>query len=204
MAKKMKKKMVIFLVLFCLLFSPIGLFFVEWIFFGGGIKRVYYRHWRYDKNKVRVVEDDNFLFYKDGYSNIYTLNSSYYVAHRILLIPESKSVPIEYEYSGEILIEIFDGNSNLLQSTLVNNFNVIWRRGGDYYQGSYLIYGETQRRHASSVFGFELGRIPFDLIRLKWKRLKNMKIRVTVTKPDKDLQKFCKSATLVIIPDLTL
>jgi hypothetical protein len=198
-----KKKMIIFLAAI-LLFLPIGLILFEWVFFGGGIKRIYYNHWRYDKNKVRVVEDDNFLFYRDGYSKIYTLNSSYYVAHRILLIPESKSVPIEFEYSGEIRIEIFDSNNNLLKSTLVNNFNVIWRKGNSDYYGNHLIYGGKQRRYASSVFAFELGTIPFDLVRLKWKRLKNMKIRITVIKPDKDLQKFCKSATLVIIPDLSL
>ncbi len=196
-----RKKVFVFLVVFFLFLLPIVFVLTEWYFCGGGVKTIYYL-WKYDENEIRVVEDDDFAFYKEGYSKIYDLGSDYYIAHRILLIPESKSVPIEYEYNGEILIEIFDSNSNLLQSTLVNEFNAIWRRGNSDHHGNYLIYGGTQRKDANSVFAFELGDIPFDLIRLKWKRLKDMKIKVTVIKPDKGLQEFCESATLVIIPDL--
>jgi hypothetical protein len=197
-----RKKVIGFLVVFFPFFLPIGYFLIEWCFAGGGIKVLYYNFWKYDDNKVRVVEDVNFLFYKEGYSKTYSLNSDYYVAHRILLIPETKTVPINYEYSGEVLVEIYEGN-NLLQSTKMNNFNAILRRkeGGDYY-GNYLIYLGKEHRYASSVFAFELGYIPFDLIRLKWNRLRDMKIKIAVIKPDKGLKEFCESATLVIIPDL--
>jgi len=120
------------------------------------------------------------------------------------LIPETKTVPIKYEYSGEIIIQIYDGN-NLLRSTKVTKYNPILRRkeNSDYY-GNYLIYVGKAPRYASSVLAFELGYIPFDLIRLKRNRLRDMQIKITVTKPDKGLKDFCESATLVIIPDLRI
>lgn len=197
-----KRYLVVLLALLILIFPSIY-FMIEWCFAGGGFKVLYYNFYGYDPNKVRVVEDSDFLFSKKGYSRTYILNSDFYVGHRILLIPEAKTVPIEYEYSGEILIEIFDSNNSLLQSSRVNRFNVILRRKkeGDFY-GNYLIYVGRAPRNASSVFAFELGDIPFDLVRLKWKRLRSMKVRVTVVKPDKGLQELSESATLVIIPDL--
>ena len=67
-----------------------------------------------------------------------------------------------------------------------------------------MIYCGPQRKNARSTFAYELGDIPFELIRLKWKRLKDMKIKVAVIKPDKGLQEFCENAILVIIPDLRL
>ncbi|RPJ70279.1 MAG: hypothetical protein EHM20_15590 [Alphaproteobacteria bacterium] len=75
-----KKTIIKLLVVFFLFLLPIGYFLSEWCFAAGGIKILYYNFWKYDKNKVRVVEDCNFIFYKEGYSKTYTLNSGYYVA----------------------------------------------------------------------------------------------------------------------------
>ena len=40
--------------------------------------------------------------------------------------------------------------------------------------------------------------------RLKWNRLKNLQIQITVTKTDEQLRSFCENAELVVIPDLSL
>ncbi len=198
--KKTKKSLIIGLVPFTLL---ILYFLVEWLFYPGGLKRIYYFHYKYDKDTIRIVEDKDFPYNVEGYSQIYTLNSSYYVPHRILLIPESKSVPLHYEFCGEILVEIYDKNNNLVYSfTAAKPFNIHRKEKEDYY-GNYLIYGKRQFRNATSIFAFELGEIPFSIIRLRWDRLKNMQIRITVLKSDENLQKYCDSVTLVIIPSLS-
>ena len=158
----------------------------------------------YNKDEVRVVEDSDFPFYEKNYTEKYKLNSKYYLSHRILLIPDSKSIPIHYEFDGEMLIEIFDKNHQLLHSFKTNKPINLLREGTDDYFEDYLIYIGKNTSHVTSVFAFELGEIPFDLIRLKWNRLKNMKIKITVLKPEKKLLEFCDRATLVIIPDLRL
>lgn len=181
---------------------PFTLFLTEWLFSPGGFKRLYYFHVTYDKDKVQVVEDAEFPFFQEAHSQEYQLNSSYYGPHRILLIPESKLVPVDYEFTSSFFIEIFDSNDNLLMSFTTDDPRSIFRKNKDDYYGNHLIYCGKQRRVASSVFAFELGEIPFDLIRLKWNRLKNMKIKITVIEPEKGLLEFCDKATLVIIPDL--
>ena len=182
-------------------------FLSDWFLSEGASKRLYYNFWNYNSDKIRAVDDNDFLFYKEGYSKTYTLNSDYYMSHRILLIPESKTVPIGYKYNGEFLIEILDNNNNLLKSTRVDTFGTILRRkeseGGDYFN-NYLIYVGKEPRDAGSVFAFEIGEMPFDLIRLKWGRLKNMKIKVSIVKPENGLLEYCDTARLVIIPDLRL
>lgn len=185
----------ILLVQFLILFS---LFSYNCIF-GEGMRLFY----TYNKNEIRVVEDSDFVFYEEGYSTSYKLNTKYYVSHRILLIPKSKSVPIQYEFDGEMLIEIFE-NKQLLHSFEVNKPVNLLREGNDDYFDDYLVYIGKNSSYSTSVFAFELGGIPFNLIRLKWSRLKNMEIKVTVLKPEKGLLEFCDEATLVIIPDLRL
>lgn len=197
--KKSKRNRVIALILLAVLIS---LFIIDWIFYAGGLKRIYYFHFKYDKDKIRVLEEKDFPFYKVGFSKSYTLNSSYYVPHRLLLIPESKSVPVQYEFGGEILVEIYDKKDVLLHSFTVDKPINIYRKEKEDYYGNYMIYCGGQRRDSSSIFAFELGEISFNIIRFKWDRLKNMVIKVTVIKPDENLKEYCDSATLVIIPDL--
>ena len=168
--------------------------------FGEGMRLFY----TYNKDEVRVVKDHNFHFYEEGYTTSYKLNSKYYVSHRILLIPNSKSVPVDYEFNGKILVEIYDKNHQLLHSFEADKPINILREGNEDYFEDYLVYIGKNTSKATSVFAFELGQIPFDLIRLKWSRLKNMEVKITVLKPEKGLLKFCDKATLVIIPDLRL
>ena len=170
--------------------------------FAEGLRLFY----RYNKNEIRVVEDSDFLFYEEEHTASYKLNSKYYVSHRILLIPESKSVPVHYEFDGEMLIEIYDKNLQLLHSFKANKPMSILRGGKDDDFNDYLIYigPRFTTSNATSVFAFELGKIPFRLIRLKWSRLKNLQIKVTVLQPEENLREFCDSASLVIIPDLRL
>jgi hypothetical protein len=132
------------------------------------------------------------------------LNSGYYASHRILLIPESKFVPVEYEFRGEICIEVYDKDHKLLHSVKVNDPAKIFRSGTEDYFPDYVLYKGPDKSFASSMFAFELGEIPFDLVRLKWYRLKSMEIRVTVLEPEEGLLQYCDSASLVIIPDLIL
>ena len=178
----------------------------EWVFAAGGSKRIYYGHAAYYNDTVRVVDDSDFKLYEPGYSKTYTLNSSYYVSHRILLVPDSKSVPVDYDYKGEFLIEMFDGSGRPLKSTRTGNIGKIFRGKGidaDHY-GNYMVYVGSQLKKAGSVYAFEIGEIPFDLLCLKWSRLKTMQVRVSVVKADERLREFCQSASLVIIPDLRL
>lgn len=198
---KNKKFPMVFLII---LVVPVLYFLIEWCCFAGGIKRVYY-NLTYNKDRIRVIENNNFLFYEEGYTGSYKLNSKYYVPHRILLIPESKLVPVQYEFDGEILIEIYDDDNKLLYSFKVNKPKKLLREGkDDDYYGNYLVYNGKNTSHASSIFAFELGEIPFDLIRFKWNRLKNMKIKITVLRADKCLKEFCDRVALVIIPNLSL
>ena len=192
---KFKKKWpLLFLILL------IAFFFIEWAFAPGGFKKVYYNAF-YEPNEVQVAVDPNFHFFKKGYTADLKLDSKYYVSHRILLFIKSKNVPVDYHFSGQIKIEFFI-KDELLESFLVESPANIWRREEYDYYGNYLVYGTTQKRFAKSTRAFELAEIPFNLFCLKWSRLKNMRIRVTVIKPDEGLQEFCESATLVIIPDL--
>jgi len=115
-----------------------------------------------------------------------------------LLIPQSKAVPVEYKFDGEMLIEIYDKNCQLLHSFKTNKPVNLLREGNDDYFEDYLVYIGKNTSHVTSVFAFELGEIPFDLIRLKWSRLKNMEIKITVVKPDNALLEFCDKATLVL------
>ena len=142
------------------------LFLVEWCFFAGGVKRLYYVQ-MYNKDKIRVVEDLGFHYDVKGYSQEYALNSSYYVPHRILLIPESKLVPVDYEFSGSFLIELFDSKGNPLKSFVVEKPRSIFRKNNVDYYGNYLIYHGKQRKVASSIFAFDLGEIPFQFDTLK-------------------------------------
>ena len=191
---------VLLLLQFSLSFVLVFLLFLHNCVLGEGLRLFY----TYNKDEIRVVEDSDFLFYKEGYTASYKLNSKYYVSHRILLIPESKSVPVQYEFNGEMLIEIYDKNHRLLHSFKVNKPVNLLREGKDDYFDDYLVYIGKNTSHVTSVFSFELGEIPFSLIRLKWSRLKDMEIKITVLKPEKGLLEFCDRATLVIIPDLRL
>ena len=168
--------------------------------FGEGL-RLYYLE-TYNKDEIRVIENGEFLFYKMGFATSYKLNSRYYVSHRILLIPGTKSVPVQYEFNGKIFIEIYDKNDKLLHSFKTNKPTNRLRQGKDDNYTTYLSYNWNYASNATSTFAFELGEIPFDLIRLKWSRLKSMV--VTVLEPEKDLLEFCDKATLVVIPDLRL
>jgi len=103
-----------------------------------------------------------------------------------------------------MFIEIFDKNKRHLYSFKTSQVRNLLREGEKDYFGNYLVYNGKNSSSASSVFAFELGEIPFDLIRLKWSRLKNMEIKIAVLKPEKGLLEFCDKATLVIIPDLRL
>jgi hypothetical protein len=186
-----------------ILLTQYGIFFLLFLhacFLGEGMRLFY----TYNKDEIRVIEDKDFFFYKEGYTASYKLNSKYYVSHRILLIPESKSVPVQHKFDGEMLIEIYDKNHQLLHFFKANKPINLLREGEDDYFDDYLVYIGKNTSHATSVFAFELGEIPFSLIRLKWSRLKNMEIKITVLKPEKGLLKFCDKATLVIIPDLRL
>lgn len=178
----------------------IFLLFSHSCIFNEGMKLFY----SYNEDKIRVIEDDNFLFYKEGYTANYKLNSKYYLSHRILLIPESKLVPVEYVFDGKMLIELYDKSHQLLYSFEVDHPENLLRQRNDDNFDNYLVYPGSNTPYATSLFAFELGKIPFDLIRLKWSRLKNMEIKVTVLKPDKDLLEFCDKAALVVIPDLRL
>jgi energy-coupling factor transporter transmembrane protein EcfT len=173
------------------------LIFYNCIFYEG--MKLFYT---YDVDEIRVVEDSSFLFDEMGYSASYKLNSKYYLSHRILLIPEPSTIPVEYEYNGQMLIEIFDKNKQLLHSFKADKPGSLLRLTENDYIDNYMAYAGSNYSHSTSVFAFELGEIPFNLIRLKRSRLKNMVIKVTVLKPEKGLQEFCEKATLVIVPDL--
>jgi len=180
---------------------PFLLFLHNWIFSEGGFRRLYYFA-TYNKDEIRVIEDNVFLFYEEGHTKSYELNSKYYVAHRILLIPKSKSVPVQYKFDGELLVEIYDKKNKLLHSFKTNKPINLLREGNDDYFGDYLVYRGKNTSQATSVFAFELGEIPFSLIRFKRSRLKNMEIKITVLRAEKKLKEYCDIATLIIIPDL--
>lgn len=198
---KVKKKVAI--VFWFILLTPILLCSMEYFFGEGGLKRIYYIE-TYDKDKVRVVDDDDFIFYEEGYARTYKLNSTYCLSHRILLIPDSILVPVQYEFNGEILIEIFDNHNEPLYSFKVIKPINLLREGKDDYYGNYLVYNGKQSSRSTSVFAFELGDVPYKLIGFRRNRLKDMEIKVTVLRPDQNLREFCESAELVIIPDLRL
>jgi hypothetical protein len=197
---KFKKKLAVLL-----LFLPVILFLVEWEFCAGGLKRVYYNFFGYDADKVRVAVDPNFHFFEKGYTKSLKLNSKYYVPHRILLIPNSKTVPVDYEFRGKLFIEFYDKDGDLLHSFTVNKPQKVLRKGKEDYFGNYLVYvSRLKPSNANSLFAFDLGEIPFNLFRLNWARLKSMKIKITVVEPDIDLRQYCDTSTLIIIPDLSL
>lgn len=194
-----RKFWMFFWIILALQFSLLVVFLSNLVLSEG--MRLFYK---YDKDAIRVVKDNNFLFYQQGYTETYKLSSKYYVSHRILLIPESKSVPVQYEFDGEMRIEIYDINKKFLYSYVTNKpVNILREETEDCFE-DYLIYIGKNTSRVTSVFAFELGEIPFDLIRLKWSRLNNMEIKITVLKPAKNLLEFCNRATLVIIPDLRL
>lgn len=202
----MKKKSVKLILIIIILFLP-TYFLYEWFFGEGATKRLYYNFWHYNGDKIRIVEDEDFPFYEEGYSKIYILNSDYYVSHRVLLVPNSKSVPVDYEYKGEFLVELFDCNDNLLKAVKVDEFSTVLRqkdRKIDNYNSNYMLYVGSQTQDAGSIFAFEIGEIPFDLIRFKWHRLKNVKIKLTVLKSENRMKMYCENATVIIIPDLRL
>jgi hypothetical protein len=181
------------------------LFLAEWAFAPGGFKNVYYNFFGYDAGKVRVAVDPNFNFFEEGYTKSLKLNSKYYISHRILLIPNSKTVPVDYEFKGEIFIECCDKNGKNLHSFTVKKPEKVLRKGKEDYFGNYLVYvSRYNPSNASSLFAFELGEIPFELFCMKWNRLKEMQIRITVIKADEQLKSFCDSAELIVIPDLRM
>lgn len=153
----------------------------------------------YNEEEIRVVEDTDFLFFKSGHSESYSLNSKYYCAHRVLLIPNSKKVPLQYEFKGDIFVEVYSKNNKLLDSFNFKHPKKILREGIDDNFGDYSIYRGKNTSRSTSVFAFESAEIPFH-----WVGLKNMKVKLTVIKPDKDLLEFCDSATLAVIPDLRM
>jgi hypothetical protein len=185
-------------ILLLLLFLSTPLVILYSCILGEGMKLFY----SYDVDEVRVVEDSNFHFEEKGYSAIYKLKSKYYLSHRILLMPESNSVPVDYKFEGEMFIEISDNNKQLLHSFKTDKPENILRITEYDYIDNYMAYAGNNYPHATSVFAVELGVIPFDIIRLKWSRLKNMEVKITVLKAEKGLQEFCDKATLVIVPDL--
>lgn len=180
----------------------LSLFFHNW-FFDQGFRRMHYLQ-TYHKDKIRVVEDSDFRFYEEGYTVSYRLNSKYSVAHRILLMPESKSVPIDYEFDGELLIEIYDINDGLLKSYKVIQSDNILREGDEDSFKDYIPYIGLYSSRSSSVFAFELGEIPFSIIRPRRGKLENLEIKITVLKPDEKLKEYCDKATIIIIPDLRM
>ncbi len=192
--------------LLCWILLPISFFTLiflhNWFFSEGGVRKVYYFA-TYDPNKIRVVEDNDFRFYEKGYSCSYRLESEYYIAHRILLIPETKSVPIGYEYNGKVLVEIF-ANEQLVKSFHTNEVKNILREGEEDFYGDYLIYRGKNTSFTTSVFAFELGNIPFSIFKENRKENGNIRINFTVINPDGMLLDYCDRAILVIIPDLIL
>ena len=172
-------------------------------FFDQGVRRSYYRFYAYDENKIRVVTDKNFLFYEEGHTASYNLNSNYGVAHRILLIPESKTVPVGYQFQGELLIELYD-DAELLHSTIINTPMHLLRDTDNDDFKNYWAYLGCTGLHPTSVFAFELGEIPFSIIRPRRGKLENIEIKITVLKRDEKLKQYCDKATLIIIPDLRL
>ncbi len=174
------------------------LFLHNWHYSEGGFKQLYYLV-AYKPNDIRVVEDDNFHFYQKEYCQDYTLDSKYYIAHRLLLIPDSKSVPIDYKFDGNIRIEIFDDKMQLLNSFDVDKPPKLFREGTEDYFDNYLMYNNYNSSYATSMFAFELGEIPFELLR---SHKDGLKIRVTVLMPERKLLEYTDKATLVIIPDL--
>jgi len=182
------------------LLIPFLVFLHNCVFSEAGFRGLYYLA-TYNENEIRVVEDNDFHFYEEGYVKSYKLNSKYYIAHRILLIPETKLVPVQYKFDGEMLIEIYDGKKLLHSFRTSKPINLL-REGNEDYLGDYLVYRGKNTSHVTSVFAFELGEIPFNLIRFKWNRLKNMDIKITVLRAEKKLKEYCNIATLIIIPDL--
>lgn len=181
----------------------ISLFLYGWFFCEPGLRKLYYAC-NYDSKEIRVVEGNDFKFHKKGYSESYQMDSEYYIKHRILLIPESKSIPVQYKFSGKMLVEFYDEKGLLLDSFEVSKPVKLFREEEDDYYDDYLIYRGKNSSFITSVFAFELGEIPFDLIRGKQERLKNMKIKITVLSPEEGLLEYCDSATLIVIPDLRL
>lgn len=177
-------------------------FFAEWAFVPGGFKKVYYNAF-YESNDVQVAVDPNFHFFEKGYTADLKLDSKYYISHRVLLFIKSKNVPVDYHFSGQIKFELFI-KDKLIKSFLVESAANLWRREEYDYYGNYMVYGTTQKRFAKSTRAFELAEIPFKLFCLKWGRLTNMKIMVTVVKADEQLKSFCDSAELIVIPDLRM
>jgi len=110
---------------------------------------------KYNKAEIRVVEDSNFPFYKEGHSSSYKLNSKYYVSHRILLIPDSKSIPTCYEYKGDFRIEIYSSQGQLLYTCETSQPETILRaRNNDSFE-TYLIYtGENTKTVRPAGFDF--------------------------------------------------
>ena len=201
--KKKARKRTITWVLILAFALPIIVFSLEWIFFAGGMKCIYYNFINYDADEVRVVESEGFVFDEKNYSHTYILDSDYYVPHRILLMPDSKNVPTDYQYGGEFVVEFYEDDT-LLKSVKMSHIDKILRYKDDDYYDNYLVFTGTQAKTAKSIFAFEIGEIPFDLIRLKWGRLKTLKIKITVLEPDMELKEYCDSATLLIIPDLRM
>jgi hypothetical protein len=201
---KMKNKIVrraAFILIFALILIPI---LYEWFFLAGGFKRIFYTL-TYDKDKIRVVEDVNFPVLQSGFEKEYNLDSDYYVNHRILLIPHSREIPADYVYDGEFSIELFNSSGELLNLQDIEKPISVLRPNCDKdYFGKYIIYVGVPPSKAGSVFAFEIGEIPFDIIRLKPNRLHNMKVKITAVKVDQNISQYCQEATLVIIPDLRM
>jgi hypothetical protein len=191
------------LILALILAIPVLFVLSEWLFFGGGFKRIYYRHFC-EPDSWQVVKDDDFPVGREGFVKKYKLSSDYYVPHRILLVPNCFDVPADYELKGQFQIDIFDEKGNLLERQESKKAVNICRSGKDDYYGNYMAYIGTQPKKAASIYGFEIGYIPFNLIRLKPGRTKNMEIEITVIEPAYELNEFCGEVSLLIIPDLRL
>jgi len=153
----------------------------------------------YNEADIRTLEDADFRFYELGYSRSYSLNSKYYCAHRMLLMPASTQVPVQCEFKGKILVEVYSDSNKLLESFSFEHPKKLLREGLNDTFDDYSIYRGRNTAQSTSVFAFESDGIAF-----RWGGLRNMRVKLTVTKPDNELLEFCDSAALIIIPDLRM
>lgn len=178
-----------FMFLFCkILKSYIPLYIFFFIFLFGivaiqfkpipiGVRHIFHLIIQPD-DLYKPLITDNFKFYKKNYTKTYNLDPKYFDFYEIDFRANKNVIPRTYKFQGRLLVEFFHRDEILLK-TYVSSMESVF-----YSDSSMKFY------KAVSLYKFEL---PF-----QGKYKKDIKVKITVEKPDYEIEKFNDSIMLYI------
>lgn len=121
-----------------------------------------------------------FRFTQEGFSKEYSLDIKYYDLYRLGIISTKRNIPAKYEFMELLKLEFFHNNDLIFEHNLASVSRI-------YYSGKDLDHIERL-----DLLDFEFP------INKKYK--KNIKMRLTVLKPDLELLPYIDSLQIYVAP----